>query len=555
LEPFSLRFCSILKLDSIDDMNPFWRLLVTVMLSTLAVQGTAAPLASADRLPLLQGLCSTDPVAALNRIVEVGAGEERAWSASIIESLGHGAFVCSPTRGPLVGSGDSLLNAVTLAPTDAPASPDESPLVPTIVLRRSLAVAAAQLDLGSADVKERRVAAALVNEAFANLNPVLVKSALDKEVDAIVRTDLATALAKRGLQSEDPAERLKAIAAVAEAPSEAGRTLLTNFLAADAASLDPASISAARSALKAIDGLLRLGHIASVLFSGLSYGGILLITALGLSIVFGLLGVINLAHGEFIMIGAYTTYVVEQLMQVYMPSFFGTYIFVAIPIAFLVCAVVGIVLEVCVIRFLYSRPLETLLATWAVSIAFIKAVQLAFGPQNVEFITPEFLNGGMGVFAGFFITWNRIFAIALALAIFAATYFLIRHTRLGLLIRATTQRRDTARSLGVAAESVDRLAFGLGAGLAGLAGVVLTQITSVNPSMGTSFVIDAFMVVVLGGAGSLVGTGVSSLFLGEINQFIEPLYGAVAAKVAVLLLIVLIIQRRPQGLFALKTRT
>jgi urea transport system permease protein len=189
-----------------------------------------------------------------------------------------------------------------------------------------------------------------------------------------------------------------------------------------------------------------------------------------------------------------------------------------------------------------------------VSIALVKLVQLGFGPQNVEFITPNFLNGGMSVFAGFFITWNRIFAIALALAIFVATYFLIKHTRFGLLIRATTQRRDTARSLGVAAERVDRLAFGLGAGLAGLAGVVLTQITSVNPSMGTSFVIDAFMVVVLGGAGSLVGTAVSSLFLGEINQFIEPLYGAVAAKVTVLLLIVLIIQRRPQGLFALKTR-
>jgi len=274
-----------------------------------------------------------------------------------------------------------------------------------------------------------------------------------------------------------------------------------------------------------------------------------------LSIVFGLLGVINLAHGEFIMIGAYATFVVERLMQAYLPGFFGAYIFVAIPVAFGVCALFGVLLELCVIRFLYRRPLETLLATWAVSIALIKMVQLVFGSQNVEFITPEFLNGGMRVFAGFFVTWNRIFAIVLALLIFAATYGLIRHTRFGLLVRATTQRRDTARSLGVAAERVDRMAFGLGAGLAGLAGVVLTQITSVNPSMGTNFVVDAFMVVVLGGAGSLVGTAVSSLFLGEINQFIEPLYGAVAAKVAVLLLIVLIIQRRPQGLFALKTRS
>jgi urea transport system permease protein len=255
------------------------------------------------------------------------------------------------------------------------------------------------------------------------------------------------------------------------------------------------------------------------------------------------------------MLGAYATFVVERLMQAYLPGLFDAYIFLAIPVAFAFCALCGVLLEVCVIRFLYRRPLETLLATWAVSIAVVKGVQLVFGAQNVEFITPNFLNGGVRVFAGFFITWNRVFAIALAAAIFAATYGLIRHTRFGLLVRATTQRRDTARSLGVAAERIDRLAFGLGAGLAGLAGVVLTQITSVNPSMGTSFVVDAFMVVVLGGAGSLVGTAVSALSLGEINQFIEPLYGAVAAKVAVLVLIVLIIQRRPQGLFALKTRT
>ena len=339
---------------------------------------------------------------------------------------------------------------------------------------------------------------------------------------------------------------------MAQVPSEASRTLLKNFLAERREQLDPASVRATEQALREIDRWLLIGQVCSVLFSGLSYAGILLITALGLSIVFGLLGVINLAHGEFIMIGAYATYVVEQWMQAHAPGWFDAYIVVAIPAAFLVCALCGVLLEVCVIRFLYRRPLETLLATWAVSLALVKGVQLAFGPQNVEFITPSYLNGGLQVLPGFFITWNRVFAIALALAIFAATYALIRHTRFGLLVRATTQRRDTARSLGVSAERIDRLAFGLGSGLAGLAGVVLTQIASVNPSMGTAFVVDAFMVVVLGGAGSLVGTAVSSLALGEINQFIEPLYGAVAAKVAVLVLIVLIIQRRPQGLFASK---
>lgn len=536
-------------------MKHFWRFLVATALLALNVQATAAPLSSAQRLSLLDGLCGPEQVTALNLLVEAAASDERIWASRIIESLSNGTFICSSERGPLVGGSEVALDAATLAPAVGVASSEELPLVPTIVLRRALSVVTAQLDLASPDLKTRRAAATQVNDSFASLNPTVVERALAAEKDAEIKAALAMALAKRGLQSDVPSERLKAIAAIAEVPSEAGRTLLINFLDSKIDTLDAESVSAARSALQSINDMLRLGHLASVIFSGLSYGGILLISALGLSIVFGLLGVINLAHGEFIMIGAYSTYVVEQLMQSYVPGLFDAYIFVAIPVAFLICALLGIVLEVCVIRHLYTRPLETLLATWAVSIALIKLVQLTFGAQNVEFITPEFLNGGMRVFAGFFITWNRIFAITLALLIFGMAYFLIKRTRFGLLVRATTQRRDTARSLGVAAESVDRLAFGLGAGLAGLAGVVLTQITSVNPSMGTSFVIDAFMVVVLGGAGSLVGTAVSSFFLGQINQFIEPLYGAVAAKVAVLLLIVLIIQRRPQGLFALKTRS
>jgi urea transport system permease protein len=425
--------------------------------------------------------------------------------------------------------------------------------VPNMLVRRKLAVAAAELNLFSSILADREQAASQVDKFYSLLDKDIINAALAREKDTQVHATLTLAMAKRGLASESIDERRRAIDIVASVPSLASRTLLANVLAT-AAPTDTYLIGAASAGIRTIDQWLMLGKICSVLFSGLSYAGILLLTALGLSIVFGLMGVINLAHGEFIMVGAYATYVVEQLMQAYLPAFFGAYIFVAIPCAFIVCALFGMLLEFCVIRFLYRRPLETLLATWAVSIATIKLVQLVFGSQNLEFISPGFLNGGTQVFAGFFVTYNRIFAILLALAIFGATLLLIRHTRFGLLIRATTQRRDTARSLGVAAEKIDRLAFGLGAGLAGLAGVVLTQIASVNPSMGTSFVIDAFMVVVLGGAGSLVGTAISSLALGEINQIIEPLYGAVAAKVAILLLIVIIIQHRPQGLFASKTR-
>ena len=521
-----------------------------------AVSGAAlaAPLTPVERRLVLDEFCSgaeTQP-AAVARIVEAGVADDRAWSAQVIAALRSGSFVCRDAQAPIIAGQDPVLDASTLQPIRGEVA--DAPFVPSIVMMRLLTVASAQMDLFSPTLETRRAAAAQVDKSYATLSPNVVARALTVERDADVKLILILALAKRGLSSDSPAERLQAIATVAQAPSETSRTLLTNFLNDRKDTLDVQTLSTTQAALRSIDRWLLAGHVCSVLFSGLSYAGVLLITALGLSIVFGLLGVINLAHGEFIMIGAYTTYVVERLMRSYLPGLFDAYIFVAIPVAFAVSALGGVLLEVCVIRFLYRRPLETLLATWAVSIALIKLVQLSFGAQNVEFITPAFLNGGMQVFAGFFITWNRIFAIVLALLIFAATYALIRRTRLGLLVRATTQRRDTARSLGVAAERIDRLAFGLGAGLAGLAGVVLTQITSVNPSMGTSFVVDAFMVVVLGGAGSLVGTAVSSLALGEINQFIEPLYGAVAAKVAVLVLIVLIIQRRPQGLFALKTR-
>lgn len=535
------------------------RSLAALLLGAASVAASAAP---ADRLALLDGLCAGAPgqPAAIGGILVAGASQgvadpagDRDWARRVIDAGRKGALICRENEAAAINDGDTALDGVSLQPLGAPAT--GAALVPTIVARRLLSAAGAQLDLFSTDLATRRAAAAQVDKAFALMDPAVVEHALAASVDQDVRLALTLALAKRGLGSDDAAERMRAIDTVAASPSETSRTLLRNFLAERKATLDAGTLASTQAALARIERWLLAGHVCSVVFSGLSYAGVLLITALGLSIVFGLLGVINLAHGEFIMLGAYTTYLVEQALRTWMPGLFDAYLLLAVPAAFAVAALGGVVLEFCVIRFLYRRPLETLLATWAVSLAMVKGVQLAFGAQNVEFISPSWLAGGVQVFAGFFVTWNRVFAIVLALAVFAATYLLIRRTRLGLLIRATTQRRDTARSLGVDAENVDRLSFALGTGLAGVAGVVLTQISSVNPSMGTSFVVDAFMVVVFGGAGSLVGTASSSLVLGEINQFIEPLYGAVAAKVLVLVLVVLVIQRRPQGLFALRTRT
>jgi urea transport system permease protein len=517
-----------------------------------ATTASAAP----GRAAMLTSFCATngDKAAALEQLVETGVSDdthERAWARQIVDAIRNGALVCG-ADGQATLQGNPALDATTLQPrANAPA---DSPYVPSIVMMRKLAVASAEMDLFSSQQDTRATAARQVDKFFALLDPAVVARAVKAQRDPDIATILTLALAKRGLNSNVKADRMAAIKAVAEVPSETARTALANFAAQDSVRSDPAVLAAVQGAIRHMDTWLSLGKGLSILFSGLSYAGVLLLTALGLSIVFGLMGVINLAHGEFIMIGAYSTYLVERFMQAYLPGWFDAYIFVAIPVAFVICAACGMLLEFFVIRFLYRRPLETLLATWAVSIALIKLIQVLFGSQNVEFITPGFLNGGMQVAPGFFVTYNRVFAIVLAVLIFAATFAVVRFTKLGLLMRATTQLRDMARCLGVPAERVDRIAFGLGAGLAGLAGVVLTQIASVNPSMGTGFVVDSFMVVVLGGAGSLAGTVVSSLALGEINQFIEPFYGAVAAKVAVLLLIVLIIQKRPQGLFALKTR-
>jgi urea transport system permease protein len=538
-------------------MKGRWLFLWVLCAFIASMAASTGARAAADHSALLAAFCATDgnKSAALEQFVEAGVSgdaQDRAWARQIVDAIRNGALVCNSNGGATIQAATPL-DAATLKAAARPGAAD-SPYVPSIVMMRKLVVASAEIDLFSAQRDTRADAARQIDKFFALLDPAIVTRAIKHERDPDIASVLTLAMAKRGLSSSDRADRLTAIKAVAEVPSETARTALANFVAQDSVRSDPEVMAAVQDAINKIDTSLSFGKALSILFSGLSYAGVLLLTALGLSIVFGLMGVINLAHGEFIMIGAYSTYLVERFMQAHLPGLFDAYIFVAIPVAFVISAICGMLLEFFVIRFLYRRPLETLLATWAVSIALIKLVQVLFGSQNVEFVTPGFLNGGMQVSPGFFVTYNRVFAIVLALLIFLATFAVVRLTKLGLLMRATTQLRDMARCLGVAAERVDRLAFGLGAGLAGLAGVVLTQIASVNPSMGTGFVVDSFMVVVLGGAGSLLGTVVSSLALGEINQFIEPFYGAVAAKVVVLLVIVLIIQKRPQGLFALKTR-
>ncbi|MFD1282952.1 urea ABC transporter permease subunit UrtB, partial [Methylobacterium goesingense] len=382
----------------------------------------------------------------------------------------------------------------------------------------------------------------------------LLLRAASAETDPGLRLSLAAVAQSAALSSADPARRLAAIRAVSEAPSGAARSRLSALKADPAYGTDPAFRATLDAALARVERAVSIGDGLAVLYNGLSFASILFMAAAGLAIIFGLMGVINLAQGEFIMIGAYATYGVQEALRRLAPAWLDSYLLVAIPVAFLASAGVGIAIEALILRHLYRRPLMSLLATWAVSLFLINGVRVAVGSQNLQFSMPSYVSGGVPLYADFVVTWNRLFAIAFAAVTLVLTLVILKRTPLGLDIRAVTQNRDMAACLGIRTRRVDRLAFGFGSGLAGLAGVALCPIYSVNPGMGANFIVDSFMVVVLGGVGTVVGTLVAALGIGGANVLIEPLYGAVAAKVIVLAGIILFLQRRPEGLFAVRRR-
>jgi len=297
------------------------------------------------------------------------------------------------------------------------------------------------------------------------------------------------------------------------------------------------------------------GERAGLLFAGISLGSILLLAALGLAITYGLMGVINMAHGELIMVGAYSTYVVQNLFKSHLPGAFDWYLLCAVPVSFMASAVVGMILERSVIRFLYGRPLETLLATWGISLVLIQAVRTVFGAQNVQVENPVWMSGGIQAMTNVVLPWSRIVIVFFVAAVLVGMWLMLTRTRLGLFVRGVTQNRAMASCVGVPTARVDTWAFGLGSGIAGLAGCALSQIGNVGPDLGQSYIVDSFMVVVLGGVGQLAGTVYAALGLGFANKLLESWSGAVLAKIAVLVFIIIFIQKRPQGLFALKGRS
>ena len=419
-------------------------------------------------------------------------------------------------------------------------------------LRGEIDTALAALKLFSPDTALRQAAVlALLKEPDAAKLPLLDK-ALAKEKDAAVAALLRLAQAAAQLGSDDKAIRMQAAHTLAQSKTPETQLLLNQRLAQEEDAQVKAQLQAS---LRDIEGALHWGERLGALFTGASLGSILLLVALGLAITYGLMGVINMAHGELMMIGAYATYVVQALFRKYLPDAFDFYLVLAVPLAFMSSALVGAVLERSILRHLYGRPLETLLATWGISLVLMQGVRSIFGAQNVGVENPSWMSGGVQVMSNLSLPYNRLVIIAFAALVLIGMALLIGKTRLGLFVRGVTQNRPMASCMGVNTARIDTYAFALGSGIADLAGCALSQVGNVGPDLGQSYIVDAFMVVVLGGVGQLAGTVYAALGLGLINKLLEGWTGAVLAKICVLVFIIIFIQKRPQGIFAMKGRS
>ena len=433
-----------------------------------------------------------------------------------------------------------------------PVPPDAEDVMLNNRLRGEIDTALAALKLFSADVKVRRQAAlSLLKEPDAS-RAALLEKALASEKDPAVQSLVRQARAAALLTSDVPNDRLLAARELAGSRQPETLLLLNQQLAQEQ---EPSVQQQIQKSLAAVQGSLRWGERLGTLFTGASLGSILLLVALGLAITYGLMGVINMAHGELMMIGAYATYVVQALFREHLPGAFDAYLAVAIPVAFLTSALVGAVMERTVIQHLYGRPLETLLATWGISLVLMQGVRSLFGAQNVGVENPSWMSGSLQLLPNLQLPWNRVLIIVFAAAVLIGVALLISKTRLGLFVRGVTQNRPMASCMGVNTARIDTYAFALGSGIAGLAGCALSQVGNVGPDLGQSYIVDSFMVVVLGGVGQLAGTVYAALGLGLANKLLEGWTGAVLAKIAVLVFIIVFIQKRPQGIFAMKGRS
>jgi urea transport system permease protein len=520
--------------------------ILLLALGPLARPAAAIDAAVVDRLAFGE---SDEKIAAVGALV--ASGDERA--LPILQALADGSVQTSGRR-VLIIAGEEATDAVT-GEKVRPLPEEREDIVVNNRLRREIDSALGALKLVSPDRATRsRAASALEDGADESALP-LVKKALERETDPKLERLLRLIAASIEVKSGDAAVRLAAVRALGQSGNPGTKTQLLALLAKKDGSVDAETRAAAELSLRAVEGRLAWGERLGLAFAGVSLGSILLLAALGLAITYGLMGVINMAHGELIMVGAYATYVVQNLFRAHAPGAFDWYLACAAPAAFLASAAVGMALERCVIRWLYGRPLETLLATWGISLGLIQGVRTLFGAANVQVENPVWMSGGVEVLANVVLPWSRVVIIFFAAAVLAGMWLLLTRTRLGLFVRGVTQNRSMAACTGVPTARVDTWAFGLGSGIAGLAGCALSQIGNVGPDLGQAYIVDSFMVVVLGGVGQLAGTVYAALGLGFANKLLESWQGAVLAKIAVLVFIIFFIQKRPQGLFALKGRS
>jgi len=446
---------------------------------------------------------------------------------------------------------DKLVDAETGKPFDGTPPDDIDTVRVNNRLRGVIDAANGALTLMAPNPNRRYEAAqAVFKSREASVLPALDK-ALASETNARVKRAMQEARAAIVLTAEDSsdADKIAAVAVISARGDQDALGLIDGLPANQPPDVHAAAVAASTK----IQRTLAIWNTVQNLWYGLSLGSVLLLAAIGLAITFGVMGVINMAHGEMVMLGAYTTYVVQELIRTKNPALFDYSLAIALPLAFLVAASVGILIERTVIRFLYGRPLETLLATWGISLVLQQAVRGSFGPTNKEVGNPSWMSGAFDL-GGILITYNRLWIIVFTAMVFVALLGMLRFTRLGLEMRAVTQNRSMAAAVGIRTARIDALTFGLGSGIAGIAGVALSQIDNVSPNLGQGYIIDSFMVVVFGGVGNLWGTLVGALTLGIANKFLEPFAGAVLAKIAILVFIILFIQKRPRGMFALKGR-
>ena len=442
-----------------------------------------------------------------------------------------------------------LLDPASLDPVEAVAPDLLRRIITNNRLRRFLRGTIARFSLSSTDAGVRLEAARELLRDLDDETIDLLRRRADVETDADVAYELETALSIAALDDTDTGVRIEAVERLSGRLNPVVHNRLSALVATtgDGGHVEPdAGVrTAAADALWQIDSMRNVYSVLETAAFGLSLGSVLVLVAIGLAITFGVMGVINMAHGELMMLGAYTTYVV----QLWMPDLIGASLLVAVPAAFLVAGAVGVLIERSVIRFLYGRPLETLLATFGVSLVLQQLVRSVFSANNRAVVTPDWMSGALRFNEAFSLTWNRLYIVLFALLVFALVLAVLRRTRLGLDISAVSQNRAMARAMGVRTEWVDVMTFGLGAGIAGVAGVALTQLTNVGPNLGQSYIVDSFMVVVFGGVGNLWGTLIGGMSLGIANKLLEPFAGAVLGKILVLVVLILFIQHRPRGLF------